>query len=85
MTNTPTKNENQSKTDNLPSSNPNEQRKGNRNNDRKKNRRSDSKNERDSELKERVIKIKLVSKTIKGVKKIIFRAINSCNIRFIFS
>ena len=49
MTDTPTKQENQSKTENLASSNPNEQRRGNRNNDRKRNRRGDSKNERDSE------------------------------------
>ena len=44
MTDTPTKQENQSKTENAPSSNANEQRRGNRNNDRKRNRRGDSKN-----------------------------------------
>lgn len=55
MTDTPTKQENQSKTENFPSANPNEQRRGNRNNDRKRNRRGDSKNERDSEWQERVV------------------------------
>ena len=39
MTDTPTKQENQSKTENAPSSNANEQRRGNRNNDRKRNQR----------------------------------------------
>ena len=75
MTDTPTKQENQSKTENAPSSNPNEQRRGNRNNDRKRNRRSDSKNERDSEWQERVVQIRRVSKTVKGGKKMSFRAI----------
>ena len=68
MTDTPTKQENQSKTENAPSSNPNEQRRGNRNNDRKRNRRGDSKNERDSEWQERVVQIRRVSKTVKGGK-----------------
>ena len=43
MTNTPTKKENQKAPDNVPSANPNEQKKNNRNNDRKRNRRGDSK------------------------------------------
>ena len=75
MTDTPTKQENQSKTENSPSSNANEQRRGNRNNDRKRNRRGDSKNERDSEWQERVVQIRRVSKTVKGGKKMSFRAI----------
>ena len=75
MTNTPTKTENQTKIDEIPSSTPNEQRKGNRNNDRKRNRRGDSKNERDSEWQERVVQIRRVSKTVKGGKKMSFRAI----------
>ena len=75
MTDTPTKQENQSKTENPPSSNANEQRRGNRNNDRKRNRRGDSKNERDSEWQERVVQIRRVSKTVKGGKKMSFRAI----------
>ena len=75
MTNTPTKKENQSKIDNVPSANPNEQKKNNRNNDRKRNRRGDSKNERDSEWQERVVQIRRVSKTVKGGKKMSFRAI----------
>ena len=75
MTDTPTKQENQPMTENLPSSNANEQRRGNRNNDRKRNRRGDSKNERDSEWQERVVQIRRVSKTVKGGKKMSFRAI----------
>ena len=75
MTDTPTKQENQSKTANVPSSSPNEQKRGNRNNDRKRNRRGDSKNERDSEWQERVVQIRRVSKTVKGGKKMSFRAI----------
>ena len=75
MTNTPTKNENQTKLDNVPSANPNEQKRNNRNNDRKRNRRGDSKNERDSEWQERVVQIRRVSKTVKGGKKMSFRAI----------
>ena len=75
MTDTPTKKENQSKTENIPSSNPNDQRRGNRNNDRKRSRRGDSKNERDSEWQERVVQIRRVSKTVKGGKKMSFRAI----------
>ena len=75
MTETPTKKENQAKTDNVPSVNSNEQRKNNRNSDRKRNRRGDSKNERDSEWQERVVQIRRVSKTVKGGKKMSFRAI----------
>ena len=75
MTDTPTKQSNQSNTENLPSSIPNEQKRGNRNNDRKRNRRGDSKNERDSEWQERVVQIRRVSKTVKGGKKMSFRAI----------
>ena len=75
MTNTPTKKENQSTPDNVPSANPNEQKRSNRNNDRKRNRRGDSKNERDSEWQERVVQIRRVSKTVKGGKKMSFRAI----------
>ena len=75
MTETPTKKETQTKGDNLPSANPNEQRKNNRNSERKRNRRSDSKNERDSEWQERVVQIRRVSKTVKGGKKMSFRAI----------
>jgi len=75
MTNTPIKKENQTELDNVPSANPNEQKKNNRNNDRKRNRRSDSKNERDTEWQERVVQIRRVSKTVKGGKKMSFRAI----------
>ena len=75
MTNTPTKKENQTNLDNVPSANPNEQKRSNRNNDRKRNRRGDSKNERDSEWQERVVQIRRVSKTVKGGKKMSFRAI----------
>ena len=75
MTDTPTKQVNQSKTENSPSSSSNEQKRGNRNNDRKRNRRGDSKNERDSEWQERVVQIRRVSKTVKGGKKMSFRAI----------
>jgi len=75
MTDTPTTKENQSKTDNIPQSIPNEQRKGTRNNERKRNRRGESKNERDSEWQERVVQIRRVSKTVKGGKKMSFRAI----------
>ena len=54
---------------------PNEQKKNNRN-DRKRNRRGDSKNlERDSDWQERVVQIRRVSKTVKGGKKMSFRAI----------
>ena len=70
MTDTPTKQANQSNTENLPSSSPSEQKRGNRNNDRKRNRRGDSKNlERDSDWQERVVQIRRVSKTVKGGKK----------------
>ena len=75
MTNTPTNKENKTAYDNVPAANPNEQKRGNRNNDRKKNRRGDSKNERDSEWQERVVQIRRVSKTVKGGKKMSFRAI----------
>ena len=76
MTNTPTKQETQSKNDNVPAAMPSEQKKNNRNNDRKRNRRGDSKNlERDSDWQERVVQIRRVSKTVKGGKKMSFRAI----------
>jgi len=76
MTNTPTKKDNQSKTDNVLPGNSNEQKKSNRNNERKRNRRNDSKNlERDSDWQERVVQIRRVSKTVKGGKKMSFRAI----------
>ena len=76
MTDTPTKQETQSKTDNIPGKNPNEQKKNNRNNDRKRNRRGDAKNfERESDWQERVVQIRRVSKTVKGGKKMSFRAI----------
>ena len=75
MTNTPTKKENQTELDKSPSANPNEQKRSNRNNDRKRNRRGDSKNERDTEWQERVVQIRRVSKTVKGGKKMSFRAI----------
>ena len=75
MTNTPTKKENQTAPDNVPSNNASEQKRSNRNNDRKKNRRGDSKNERESEWQERVVQIRRVSKTVKGGKKMSFRAI----------
>ena len=75
MTNTPTKKENQTELDKSSSANPNEQKRSNRNNDRKRNRRGDSKNERDSEWQERVVQIRRVSKTVKGGKKMSFRAI----------
>ena len=42
MTDTPTKQETESKTDNISGTNPSDQKKNNRNNDRKKNRRGDS-------------------------------------------
>jgi len=54
---------------------PVEQKKNNRN-DRKRNRRGDAKNlERDSDWQERVVQIRRVSKTVKGGKKMSFRAI----------
>ena len=76
MTDTPTKQEIQSKNNNdVPAAMPGEQRKNNRN-DRKRNRRGDSKNlERDSDWQERVVQIRRVSKTVKGGKKMSFRAI----------
>ena len=74
MTDTPTKKESQI-TDNVPSVNKSEQKKNNRT-DRKRGRRGDSKNqERDSDWQERVIQIRRVSKTVKGGKKMSFRAI----------
>ena len=75
MTNTPTKKENQSELNDVPSAVPIEQKKSNRSNDRKRSRRSDSKNEKDSEWQERVVQIRRVSKTVKGGKKMSFRAI----------
>ena len=75
MTNTPTKKENQTELDKSLSANPNDQKRSNRNSDRKRNRRGDSKNERDSEWQERVVQIRRVSKTVKGGKKMSFRAI----------
>ena len=75
MTDTPTKQEIQSKSDNVPGAMPVEQKKNNRN-DRKRNRRGDAKNlERDSDWQERVVQIRRVSKTVKGGKKMSFRAI----------
>ena len=75
MTDTPTKKEIQSKNDNVPSAMPEEQKKNNRS-DRKRNKRGDSKNlERDSDWQERVVQIRRVSKTVKGGKKMSFRAI----------
>ena len=75
MTDTPTKQEIQSKSDNVPGAMPVEQKKNNRN-DRKRNRKGDSKNlERDSDWQERVVQIRRVSKTVKGGKKMSFRAI----------
>ena len=69
MTDTPTKQEIQSKNDKVPGAMPVEQKKNNRN-DRKRNRKSDSKNiERDSDWQERVVQIRRVSKTVKGGKK----------------
>ena len=69
MTNTPTKNENQTKLDNVTSANPNEQKRNNRNNDRKRNRRGDSKNERDSEWQERVRLLGLSMGLVEGEEK----------------
>ena len=67
MTDTPTKQETQSSSDNISGGNPSEQKKNNRNVDRKRNRRGDSKNlERDSDWQERVVQIRRVSKTVKG-------------------
>ena len=66
MTDTPTKQEIQSKNDNVPGAMPVEQKKNNR----KRNKRGDSKNlERDSDWQERVVQIRRVSKTVKGGKK----------------
>ena len=70
MTNTSTQQENQSKPD-KGSLNQDESKRNNR----KRNRR-DSKNlERDSDWQERVVQIRRVSKTVKGGKKMSFRAI----------
>ena len=72
MTDTPTKQEIQSKNDNVPGAMPSEPKKNNR----KRNKRGDSKNlERDSDWQERVVQIRRVSKTVKGGKKMSFRAI----------
>ena len=50
MTDTPTKQDTQSKNDNIPGADPSAQKKDSRNNERKRNRRGDSKNlERDSD------------------------------------
>ena len=71
MTDTPTKKENQSFSAKASTSNQDETKKNNR----KRNRR-DSKNlERDSDWQERVVQIRRVSKTVKGGKKMSFRAI----------
>ena len=76
MTDTPTKQETQAKTDKVLIANSGEQKKINRNNERKRNRRGDSKNqERESDWQERVVQIRRVSKTVKGGKKMSFRAI----------
>ena len=76
MTNTPTQKEAQLNNDDSISSKVNEQRKNSRSSDKKRNRRSDSKNhERDSDWQERVVQIRRVSKTVKGGKKMSFRAI----------
>ena len=75
MTDTPTKQEIQSKSDNVPGAMPVEQKKNNRN-DRKRNRKGDSRNlDRESDWQERVVQIRRVSKTVKGGKKMSFRAI----------
>ena len=69
MTDTPTKQEIQSKNDNVPGAMPVEQKKNNRN-DRKRNRRGDAKNlERDSDWQERVVQLRRVSKLLKVEKK----------------
>ena len=69
MTDTPTKQEIQSKNDKAPGAMPGEQKKNNRN-DRKRNKRGDAKNlERDSDWQERVVQIRRVAKTGKGGKK----------------
>ena len=66
--------ENSSAPSNTSSENQKENRKGNRGD--KRGRRSDRRNqERDSEWQERVIQIRRVSKTVKGGKKMSFRAI----------
>ena len=76
MTDTPTKQETQTKTDKIPGAIPSEQKKNNRNNDRKRNKRGDSRNqERDSDWQERVVHIRRVSKTVKGGNKMSYRAI----------
>ena len=72
MTNTPTKKETQIKPENKNSASQDETKKNNR----KRSRRGDSKNmERDSDWQERVVQIRRVSKTVKGGKKMSFRAI----------
>ena len=74
MTNTPIKKE--SRTDKVTVAGPSDQKRNNRNNDKKRGRRGDSKNlERDSDWQERVVQIRRVSKTVKGGKKMSFRAI----------
>ena len=75
MTDTPKKQQIESKNDNVPGAKPEEQKKNNRN-DRKRNRRGDGKNlERDSDWQERVVQIRRVSKSVKCGKKMSFRAI----------
>ncbi len=67
--------ENSSSPSNTPSENQKENRRGNRGGD-KRGRRSDRRNQdRESEWQERVIQIRRVSKTVKGGKKMSFRAI----------
>ena len=71
MTNTSSNQDIQSKSEKVPSNNQDEPRRNNR----KRNRR-DSKNlERDTDWQERVVQIRRVSKTVKGGKKMSFRAI----------
>ena len=66
MTDTPTKQNTQSKTDNIPGAKLGDQKKNNRNNDRKRNRRGDSKNlERDSDWQEELFKYDAYLKLLK--------------------
>ena len=75
MTDTPTKQEILAKNDNVPGASPVEQKKNNRN-DRKRSRKGDSKNlERDSDWQQRGVQIRREAKTVKGGKKMSFRAI----------
>ena len=69
MTDTPTKQEIQSKNDNVPGAMPVEQKKNNRN-ERKRNRRGDSKNlERDSDWQERVVQFDAFLRLLRVGKK----------------